>query len=178
MAHQNKKEQNSEWSCLSKPELTNYGFTLYIHAIPCVFKTYIQMSFPEQFCCKIRSQSHIDVSCQELHCRFVAIVLKSVINMVQRCTHGSSEQKGTYDSSKNQNEWMSYTMLMIICCIMHLNDSIITLCDTVFHWLATDRWFSPGTPVSSTKKTDHHDITEIFLKVALNTMTLTHWLHR
>jgi hypothetical protein len=31
--------------------------------------------------------------------------------------------------------------------------------------------FSPGTPVSSTNKTNHHDITEIFLKVALNTMT-------
>jgi hypothetical protein len=32
-------------------------------------------------------------------------------------------------------------------------------------------WFSQGTPVSSTNKTDHHDITEILLKVALNTIT-------
>jgi hypothetical protein len=32
-------------------------------------------------------------------------------------------------------------------------------------------WFSPGTPVSSTNKTDRHDITEILLKVALNTKT-------
>jgi len=32
-------------------------------------------------------------------------------------------------------------------------------------------WFSPGTPISSTNKTDRHDITEILiLKVALNTM--------
>jgi hypothetical protein len=30
------------------------------------------------------------------------------------------------------------------------------------------RWFSPGTPVSSTNKTDRHD--EILLKVALNTI--------
>jgi hypothetical protein len=30
--------------------------------------------------------------------------------------------------------------------------------------------FSPGTPVSSTNKTDSHDITEILLKVALNTI--------
>jgi hypothetical protein len=44
-----------------------------------------------------------------------------------------------------------------------------TLCDTVCQWLVTDRWFSPGTPVSSTNKTDRHDITEILLKVALNT---------
>jgi len=35
-------------------------------------------------------------------------------------------------------------------------------------WLATGRWFSPGTPVSSTNKTDRHDITEILLKVVLN----------
>jgi hypothetical protein len=33
--------------------------------------------------------------------------------------------------------------------------------------------FSPGTPVSSTNKTDHHDIPEILLKVALNTIALT-----
>ena len=42
-------------------------------------------------------------------------------------------------------------------------------CDTVCQWLATGRWFSPSPPVSSTNKTDRHDITEIFLKVALNT---------
>jgi hypothetical protein len=35
---------------------------------------------------------------------------------------------------------------------------------------ATCRWFSPGTPVSSTNKTDRHDIIEILLKVALNTI--------
>jgi len=31
-------------------------------------------------------------------------------------------------------------------------------------------WFSLGTPVSSTNKTDPHDITEILLKEALNTI--------
>jgi len=30
--------------------------------------------------------------------------------------------------------------------------------------------FFSGTPVSSTNKTDHHNITEILLKVALNTI--------
>jgi len=48
-----------------------------------------------------------------------------------------------------------------------------TLCDKVCPWLATGRWFSPGTPVSSTNKTDRHDITEILLKAALNSITLT-----
>jgi hypothetical protein len=32
-------------------------------------------------------------------------------------------------------------------------------------------WFSPGAPDSSTSKPDRHDITEILLKVALNTLT-------
>jgi hypothetical protein len=41
-----------------------------------------------------------------------------------------------------------------------------TLCDKVCHW------FSPGTPVSSANKTECHDITEIWLIVALNTINL------
>jgi hypothetical protein len=42
----------------------------------------------------------------------------------------------------------------------------------VCQWLVTGQWFSLGTLVSSTNKTDRHDITEILLKVALNTITL------
>ena len=48
-----------------------------------------------------------------------------------------------------------------------------TVCDKVCRWLATGRWFSPGSLVSSTNNTDCHDITEIFLKVALNTINQT-----
>jgi len=48
-----------------------------------------------------------------------------------------------------------------------------TLCDKVCTWLATGRWFSPGSPVSSTNKTIRNDITEILLKVALNTIKQT-----
>jgi hypothetical protein len=42
-----------------------------------------------------------------------------------------------------------------------------TLCDKVWQWLATVRWFSPCPLVSSTNKT------EILLKVALNTIKQT-----
>jgi hypothetical protein len=41
--------------------------------------------------------------------------------------------------------------------------------DKVYHLLAHGRWFSPGTPASSTTKTGHHDIAEILLKVAIQT---------
>jgi hypothetical protein len=36
--------------------------------------------------------------------------------------------------------------------------------------LAHGRWFSPGTPASSTTQIGRHDIAEILLKVALNTI--------
>ena len=47
-----------------------------------------------------------------------------------------------------------------------------TLCEKVCQLLVAVLWFTPGTPVSSTNKTDRHDITEILLKVALNTIIL------
>ena len=37
----------------------------------------------------------------------------------------------------------------------------------VYQMLAQGRWFSPGTPASSTTKSGRHDIAEILLKVAL-----------
>jgi hypothetical protein len=41
-----------------------------------------------------------------------------------------------------------------------------TLCDKVLSVTCRGLWFYPGTPVSSTSKTDRHDITEILLKMA------------
>jgi hypothetical protein len=46
-----------------------------------------------------------------------------------------------------------------------------TLYDKVCQRLMAGWWFSPGTLISSTSKTERHDITEILLKVALNTIT-------
>jgi hypothetical protein len=41
--------------------------------------------------------------------------------------------------------------------------------DKVYQLLAQGRWFSPGTPASSTTKAGRYDIAEILLKVALKT---------
>jgi hypothetical protein len=41
--------------------------------------------------------------------------------------------------------------------------------DKVYELLAHDRWFSLGTPASSTTKTGRHDIAKKLLKVAINT---------
>jgi len=56
---------------------------------------------------------------------------------------------------------------------------MITTVSTTFlgfwslNYMVAGRWFSPGTPVCSTNKTDRHTFTEILSKVALNTITLT-----
>jgi hypothetical protein len=41
-----------------------------------------------------------------------------------------------------------------------------TLCDKVCQLLTTGRWFSEGNQVSSTNKTDRHNINKILLEVA------------
>jgi hypothetical protein len=45
---------------------------------------------------------------------------------------------------------------------------ILLASDKVYQLLDHDRWFSLGTPASSTTKTGRHDIADILLKVALN----------
>ena len=46
---------------------------------------------------------------------------------------------------------------------------LATASDIGFQLLDHVRWFSPGTPASSTNKTGCHDIAEILLNVALCT---------
>jgi hypothetical protein len=68
------------------------------------------------------------------------------------------------------NQCLSTLMLWVR---MSIRVRWTTLCDKVCQWLATGRWFSLDPPVSTTNKTDRHEITEILLKVVLNTITLT-----
>ena len=76
--------------------------------------------------------------------------------------------------------YVHYRALLVnikcICTIIPLRRGVLdtTLYDKVFQWLATCRWFSPGTPGSTTNKTDRHDIAEILLKVTLNTRIQTY----
>jgi hypothetical protein len=53
-----------------------------------------------------------------------------------------------------------------------------TLCDKVCQWFVKGQWFSLGTPASSTNTTDRHDVAEMLLKVALDTINLTLHLSR
>ena len=47
-----------------------------------------------------------------------------------------------------------------------------------YQLFAHGRWFSPGTPASSTTKSGRHDIAEILLKVALSTKNQIKYITR
>jgi hypothetical protein len=48
-----------------------------------------------------------------------------------------------------------------LCKIQKGSTRLTTASDTVYQLLANGRWFSPGTPASSTTKAGRHDIDEI-----------------
>ena len=85
--------------------------------------------------------------------------------------------RGVKNAPSEKKKWfwrlLIYQVLQVQTKIEHRSLQGVldtTLCDKVCQGLATGRWFSPGIPVSFTNKTDRHDITEILLKVALNTI--------
>jgi hypothetical protein len=57
-----------------------------------------------------------------------------------------------------------------LCKLQNGCTRFVVASDKVDQLLAHGRWFSPGTLASSTTKTGRHDIAEILLKVALNTI--------
>ena len=79
--------------------------------------------------------------------------------------------------SELENEVGQTFTVSLICLICHclncevkrneFNTFIIGM------YFLSGQWFSPGTLVSSTNKFDRHNITEILLKVALNTINQT-----
>jgi hypothetical protein len=81
-----------------------------------------------------------------------------------------SWSNGSWIYNYSCNQCLSPQMLWVR---ISIRARCTTLYDKVFQWLATGRWFSPGSPTSYTNKTDRHDITEILLKVALITIKQT-----
>ena len=92
----------------------------------------------------------------ELHIKLFKVALS---------THNPKGRRGR-DRMDLCNQCISQLMLWIW---IPIRGRCTTSCDKVCQWLSTGRWFSLGPPVSSTNKTDRHDITEILLKVASKT---------
>jgi hypothetical protein len=60
-------------------------------------------------------------------------------------------------------------LLLLLFILIHVNEEFYL---NSHQRLAAGQWFSLGILISSIHKTDRHDITEILLKVALNTIHL------
>jgi hypothetical protein len=71
--------------------------------------------------------------------------------------------------SKGTNILYVYIHIRYIWGLMMVIDTtLLQVCYTVCQWLVTGQWFYP---VLFTNKIDHHDIAEILLEVALNSIT-------
>jgi hypothetical protein len=57
----------------------------------------------------------------------------------------------------------------LLCNLQKRCTRLAAASDKAYQLLAHGRWFSPGTPASSTTKTGHHEIAELMLKVSLIT---------
>ena len=93
-------------------------------------------------------------------------------------------QKGKQRSTKKTKDRVTRTPLRLFqkCILLksHIRGRLCKLqkgctrlaaaSDKVYQLLAHGRWFSPGTPASSTTKTGRHEIAEILLKVELSTI--------
>jgi hypothetical protein len=75
------------------------------------------------------------------------------------CKDTRQDKHTIYQWVKAVNEWLVFNP--------KVRFSLLCYDENKLHSMT----FSPSTPVSSTNKTDRHDITEILLKVALSTIT-------
>ena len=82
------------------------------------------------------------------------------IKTLKRCFEYSESVHYRWKKNQKNNSIRTY---LIIYSILRIILVVPTTC----------RWFSPGPPVSSNNKTDRRDITEILLKVTLNTIKQT-----
>jgi hypothetical protein len=123
--------------------------------------------------------SHVDSSCQifinlkkkKTQIKLISILLELIDHFIYS-KKGSSWpwSYGSWIYNNLCNQCQSSLMLWVR---ISIRARCTTLCDKVCQWLVTGQWFSPGPPVSSTNRTDRHDITEILLKKALNAIKNT-----
>ena len=113
--------------------------------------------FPQQIYCSIRKQAT----------RFVLRTQNIITSPIRLDPGGSMSQVvgSSYSSYKPiiNTAWVRARL----CKLQKGSTGLAAVGDKVYQVLAHGRWFSPGTPASSTTKTGHHDIAEILLKVAL-----------
>ena len=113
----------------------------------------------------------------ELRWLFVLLILVEFLthhslNFLSIISEGPSWSYGSCIYNYLCNQYLSALKLWVRTTFM-AGCTRYNIYEKVCQWLSTGWWFSPGTTVFSTNKTDCHDITEILLKVALNTIIQT-----
>ena len=105
----------------------------------------------------------------------IAIMLSSEI-LVQLCVDfvkegpcGSMSQVVGLPSNSYKHITNTAWVRARLCKLQKGGTRLAAASEKVYQLLTQGRWFSLGTPASSTTKTGRHDIAEILLKVALNT---------
>jgi len=110
--------------------------------------------------CSVRHFSHLFFRRILFYSLFLSIYISVVVVIVVAFTY-------TYPIS----------LFHHLCCRIEsrsLQDVLdTTVCDKVSQWFVTGQRFSPGTPVSSTNRTDCHDITEILINTITLILTIT-----
>ena len=108
------------------------------------------------------------------HILFTAIFINYILycrsNRWPRRRHGRNRMVAGYTTTCAISVYHHYSCEFKSRSLQGVLDT--TLCDKVCQLFVAGWWFSLGTPVSSTNKTDGHDITEMLLNVALNTSNL------
>jgi hypothetical protein len=97
-----------------------------------------------------------------------------IVTLSNHDLHATANLNFDWQDMKNKN------FLLHIDCTYHKETWHYMI--KFVEWLVTGRWFSLSTLVSSTNKTDCHDLTELLLKVALSiidrpTDLSPRWLH-
>ena len=101
---------------------------------------------------------------------FCSATLKHYYYVIYPVDKSGPSSYGSWIYSYLCNQCLSPLMLWVW---ISIRARCTALCDKVCQWLATSWWFSLGPLVSSNNNTDRHDITEILLKVALDTIKQT-----
>ena len=81
----------------------------------------------------------------------------------------SDKNEGKHNTTQKTKKTTNNQMSRTVSSSYILGDTR-HIADNVYQLLAHGRWFSPGTPASSTTKTGRYGIAEILLKVALGTI--------
>ena len=131
------------WNFTKRPHYENFHIKLkQVSFIPLFWKVVTQFSHNLDYFCPFNDYFLIDRGCHD----------SMVVGFTTTCAISECHQWSC------EFEYRSWWGLL---------DT--TLCDNVYLWLMAGQLLSSGIPISCTNKTDGYDITEILLKVALNT---------